>query len=82
MRMIERVARAISCGAYHNPDTEPDDRRAYRDQAVAALNEIREPSLEMIKAGYNNVFGCESVHYIFMAMIDAALKEAPDANDR
>lgn len=71
MRMISKMIRAMQ-------DTGLIDGMSEEDcdtLATAALEAIREANPGMVKAGENNVGGGEDVHYIFMAMIDAALNE-------
>lgn len=71
MRMIDKIIRAMQ-------DTGLIDGMSMEDcdtLATAALEEMREPTTAMVNSGENNVGGKESVHYIFIAMIDAALNE-------
>lgn len=81
--MIEKVAIALAMS--QNPgnwisDFNEDHRKLWRIRAKAAIQAMREPSEEMIKAGDNiNESQCMgiwvAVEQIFEAMIDAALKE-------
>lgn len=71
MRMIDKIIRAMQ-------DTGLIDGMSVEDAdtlATAALEAMRDPNDAMVNAGENNVEGKEAVHYIFMAMIDAALNE-------
>ncbi len=79
MRMIEKVARAIANGTYDHPDTESDERRAYRQLAVDVLKAMREPNEVMEKAAYSHddsgaQLSC-AYDEIYTVMIDAALNE-------
>lgn len=51
------------------------DVRQAIEKARAAIEAMREPTLEMINAGEGNVSAPEDVRYVFAAMIDAALNE-------
>lgn len=83
MKMIDKVARAIANGKYDHPDTEPDERRAYRQLAVDALDELRKPTPRMIRAANSfcdrppdDVFGDALIKYIInVALIDGPLHE-------
>lgn len=77
--MIERVARAIAS----NP---PDERTEYRDSgpvivrdfertARAAIEGMREPTIEMRMDGAVEMVKHSNVAAAFTSMIDAALKE-------
>jgi hypothetical protein len=83
--MIEKVARGIAGDRYDHPDTEPDDRRAYRNLAEFALDAMRKPTPGMITAANNfcsrpadDIFGEALIKYI----INIAINEGYDhAND-
>ena len=72
MTMIERVARAIAQSRHGRTATDEEDLQ----DARAAILALREPSEEMISAGYNAA--CSDRLYIkgsWRAMIDAALND-------
>lgn len=70
--MIMQVARAIS-------EADMDCDGDYRKLAVAALESMREPTVEMLAAAYRAVGVPEKpiLRYAFNAMIDAALSPSP-----
>lgn len=71
MKMISKIMRSMrDTGLLEGMSDEDCDTLA-----TAALEATREANPCMVKAGENNVSGGEDVHYIFMAMIDAALNE-------
>lgn len=80
MRMIERIAIAIANGTYGHPDTEPDERRAYRQLAIDVLDVMRKPNPEMIRAANvfcnhppDHVFGEALIKYV----INVAIAKGP-----
>lgn len=79
--MIERVARAISNGTYDDCNTEPDQRRAYRDLAKSAIEAMREPTAAMLnsnaKTGYtwSCIVDCEGMSAAYSQIIDGALAD-------
>lgn len=80
MRMIEDIAIAIANGRYHHPDTEPDERRAYRHLAVDALDVMRKPNPRMIRAANrmcnrpdDDVFG----EALIKLVVNVAISEGP-----
>lgn len=71
MTMIERVARAIS-------KSRVDDDyhwREYRQEARAAIEAMREPSLMMQSAALPYVMRQHQTRDVWRSMIDAALSE-------
>lgn len=89
--LLERVARALCRSDGKEPDVGPaisiekqrgaipdsvPNWKRYTDQARAVLEAIREPSEEMIKAGYREQDATEgSLKHSYIAMIDAALSQ-------
>lgn len=86
--MIERVAFSLvnKARAKHNvplfssvesmiENLTPEGLTRYTEQAKAAIEAMREPTGEMCNAAYAQVLIEDSSSSIFMAMIDAALKE-------
>jgi len=66
MNMIEKVARAIN---------EIRENGSAVDLAKAAIIAMREPSEEMLKAGYTLCINSDNMDEVYIKMIDAALKE-------
>ena len=83
MRMIERVARsicAVSCSK--EPKTIDEFWVDYVPEAKAAIEAMREPSELMVTAGRKTCITTrEQSGRVYSSMIDAALSEAPNAND-
>jgi anti-sigma-K factor RskA len=91
--MIERVAREICIGLGDNPDREGERLIAYDDAARIAIAAMRDCSLAMLRAGYDEAVGSPNIltHIeddceppmacysgrIWQAMIDAALQSDP-----
>jgi hypothetical protein len=83
MDMVERVARAIHRIEGEKPNTSPfpdysDDWRDYTPQARAAIEAMRVPTDEMVKAGEEGINSLPALpghyaEYCWPAMIDAAL---------
>lgn len=75
MSMIERVARAMVGGV---PWTHPQQRQYWMEKAEAAIEAMREPTIDMMGEGrlrwcrYDDVE--EDVGGIWSAMIEEALK--------
>lgn len=65
--MIERVAKAINDTMLQHGDYKPDEL------ARAAIAAMREPTEEMVEAGYYDAMA-EDAKATFTAMIDAALE--------
>lgn len=78
MSMIERVARAIARDDYDGDDLwdklGPGNKAAYKANARAAIEAMREPTEKMSDEGAANNFGKPS-YAAWQAMIDAALSE-------
>lgn len=96
--MIERVARAIATAEFGAMGEMEEyhwqkHRELFLTQALAAIEAMREPTKEMIEAGYGAIedavdfYNYDSDHgvtvepfggaMVLRAMIDAALKEKP-----
>jgi hypothetical protein len=78
---IDRAAKAIAPKAWNaygkvGVDCAAQDnrRKASLRHARAAITSIREPTLEMVKAGCRAALESGELHTIFSAMIDEALK--------
>lgn len=84
--MIEKVARGIAGDRYDHPDTEPDERRAYRDIAEFALDAMRKPTPAMIHAAnrfMNLPPDNKDGEALIKCVINIALHEGyDDANDQ
>ena len=65
--MIERVAKAINDTMLQHGDYKPDEL------ARAAIAAMREPTEDMVEAGYSDAMA-EDAKATFTAMIDAALE--------
>lgn len=81
MDMIEKIARVLADGTYDHHDTEPDDRRRYRQQAEMCLDAIRKPTEKMIRAANSftnypadDVFGEALIKYVMMVAISEGLQ--------
>jgi hypothetical protein len=76
MTMIEKVARAICKDCYINFDklTEKSKQATMRN-AKAAIEAMREPNEQMMKAGLEINVNDDGFKVFYKAMIDAALKE-------
>ena len=85
--MIERVARAMASASGEAWWVYPDQwgrrtwqtRDEYMARARAAIAAMREPTEGMVGEGVECRQHDGGVTHIYRAMIDAALKEAPDA---
>lgn len=81
MSMVERVARAINVLTMSWSDDDEMVVRAQnkvREQARAAIEAMREPTDEMVDAGYHRAkpyLGTETMAQAYRAMITAALGE-------
>ena len=77
--MIERVARAINPDCWEQEDagggviTHPSNLAHSMKQARAAIAAMREPTEDMVEAGYYDAMA-EDAKATFTAMIDAALE--------
>ena len=73
--MIERVARAIcdATGEFSWDEEDEITRSEFRNEAIAAIEAMREPTEAMIEAGHWH--SGSDAGPCFTAMIDAALKE-------
>ena len=85
MKMVEKVARTLAWLDWiHDPYMKdfPDIRidtmyvdPKYFEEARAALEAMKEPTEEMISAGYTLCVGQDNMNDIYQAMIEAALEE-------
>lgn len=78
---VDRVARAIyekRNGSGCTPwSLQPKTHKApYLDDALVAIEAMREPAAEMLAAGLLADDGCEMPGQVYRAMIDAALNPA------
>ncbi|KKW92634.1 hypothetical protein [Sphingobium chungbukense] len=76
MSMVEAMARKLAihaCGGRDDWNKWAEfDRQPYRDQAIAALKALRDPTPEMVEAG--QAVDCTiTAEPVWQAMIDAAL---------
>ncbi len=78
MSMIERVAEAISLSfheeGYIEGMSDPDEWNEFLKAAKMAIRAMREPTDEMMRAGYP-MSSYSNYMYAYRQMIDTALKE-------
>lgn len=72
--MVERVAKKIHFRRGKMPWPDKGCRICLLD-AKAAIAAMREPTEEMVKAGYDNADGSHLWREVWKVMIDAALKD-------
>lgn len=81
MDMIEKVARALAAATFECSDDDVTSRHIdaawpiYRDQAIAAIKAMREPTPEMIEAAWAEALA-EDADGVWREMIEAALGNA------
>lgn len=77
--MLEKVAEAISISfreeGYIENESDPDEWKEFLRAAKAAISAMREPTEEMLEAGFQSTSYDGAIEVAYPKMINAALKE-------